>query len=88
MLASPLAPGLDHAADAVSGWGRAGRRHQLERHVVEGEKHGFGAVVLVLPARSAPEQQFIGFGAGLDVPKQHDDVVQAGDHPGNPCIEK
>src|SRR5882757_10706549 len=36
----------------------------------------------------APEQQFIGGRAGLDIRQQHDDVVQAGDHPGSPLYRE
>ena len=81
-----LAPDFHDAADALSRRRVACGRHQLERHVVEGEQHGFGAVDLAAPRRRAPEQQFIGFGAGLDIPKQHNEVVQAGDHGNSPRV--
>src|ERR1700686_4937560 len=73
-------------ADALRRRRMAGRRHQLERHVVEGEQHGLGAIALASPGRRAAEQQFISVGAGLDIGKQHDEVVEAGDHGNSPRV--
>ena len=50
----PLAPDLDHVADAIGGHANAVRRHQLQRHVVEREQHAVGAVAAVSPRRRRP----------------------------------
>ena len=73
---------------AASAGGRcaAGRRHQLERHVVEREQYAVGAVAGVPPRRRAREQRLIGQFARRDIANQNDDMIEPGDHGKSPRV--
>jgi hypothetical protein len=67
-------------ANMVCRRGIAGRRHQFERCVVEGENDGVRAIARASPGGTAPEQDFASPGAGLDIADQYNHMVETADH--------
>ena len=62
----------------------ARRRHQLERHVVEGKQHGLRTVALAAPGGTAPQQDLVGIGAGHEIFDQHHEVIETANRRNTP----